>query len=213
MTSCFVKSIALFAEYWDKWVNVTHDSGNFPAPSLLWWWYKTFSKFCQQDCWSYRTFHAAWLTPRITAVCDVHTYDDVSVSKVHLPPSWIFTGISVRASTMTEVQPWIMATVDGVLSIIPFIRTQTGALSVCNIACKPGPRLNRKSVFSRYGIPMLKTRRSRDRLIFNMGISILVRRHLYIETVPCTPHQINVLLTTAITHNGIMEYSILMYDW
>ena len=29
---------------------------------------------------------------------------------------------------------------------------------------------------------MLKIRRSRDRLIFNMGISILVRRHLYIET-------------------------------
>ena len=29
---------------------------------------------------------------------------------------------------------------------------------------------------------MLKIRRSRDRLIFNMGIPILVRRHLYIET-------------------------------
>ena len=27
---------------------------------------------------------------------------------------------------------------------------------------------------------------SRDRIIFNMGISILVRRHLYIETVPCS---------------------------
>ena len=34
------------------------------------------------------------------------------------------------------------------------------------------------------GIPMLKIRRSQDRLIFNMGIPILVRRHLYIETVP-----------------------------
>ena len=32
--------------------------------------------------------------------------------------------------------------------------------------------------------PMLKIRRSRDRLIFNMGIPILVRRHLYIETPP-----------------------------
>ena len=31
---------------------------------------------------------------------------------------------------------------------------------------------------------MLKIRRSRDRLIFNMGIPILVRPHLYIETVP-----------------------------
>ena len=48
----------------------------------------------------------------------------------------------------------------------------------------PGPRLNIKTVFPRYGIHMLKIRRSRDRLIFNMGIPILVRRHLYIETVP-----------------------------
>ena len=44
-----------------------------------------------------------------------------------------------------------------------------------------------KTVFSRYGIPMLKIRRSRDRLIFNMEIPILVRRHLYInkEAPPC----------------------------
>ena len=34
------------------------------------------------------------------------------------------------------------------------------------------------------GIHMLKIRRSWDRLIFIMGIPILVRRHLYIETVP-----------------------------
>ena len=33
---------------------------------------------------------------------------------------------------------------------------------------------------------MLKIRRSRDRLIFNMGIPILVRWHLYIETAPRT---------------------------
>ena len=31
---------------------------------------------------------------------------------------------------------------------------------------------------------MLKIRRSQDRLIFNMGIPILVRQHLYIETAP-----------------------------
>ena len=33
---------------------------------------------------------------------------------------------------------------------------------------------------------MLKIRRSRDRLIFNMGIPILVRRHPYIKTGPDT---------------------------
>ena len=35
----------------------------------------------------------------------------------------------------------------------------------------------------RYGIPKLKIRRSRDPRILNIGIPILVRRHLYIETV------------------------------
>ena len=36
---------------------------------------------------------------------------------------------------------------------------------------------------------MLKIRRLRDRLIFNKGIPILVRRHLYIETAPWLPSQ------------------------
>ena len=35
------------------------------------------------------------------------------------------------------------------------------------------------------GISMLKVRRSRDRLIFDIGIPILVSRHIYIETNPC----------------------------
>ena len=48
----------------------------------------------------------------------------------------------------------------------------------------PGPRLNIKTVFIRFGIHMLKIRRSRDRLILNMGIPILVRLHIYIETPP-----------------------------
>ena len=46
------------------------------------------------------------------------------------------------------------------------------------------PPLNVKTVFPGMGILMLKTRRSRDRLIFNMVIPILVRRHFYIETTP-----------------------------
>ena len=46
-----------------------------------------------------------------------------------------------------------------------------------------GSHLNIKTVFPGMGIPMLKIRRSCDRLIFNMGIPILVR-HLYIETIP-----------------------------
>ena len=48
-----------------------------------------------------------------------------------------------------------------------------------------GPCLNIETVFARYGIPMLKIRRSGDSLIFNMGIPVLVRWHFYIETEPC----------------------------
>ena len=44
---------------------------------------------------------------------------------------------------------------------------------------EPGPRLNIKIVFPRYGISMLKIRRSWDRLIFSMGNPMLIRRHLY----------------------------------
>ena len=47
-----------------------------------------------------------------------------------------------------------------------------------------GPCFNINTVFPGMGIPMVKKRRSRDRLIFIMGIFILVRPHLYIGTGP-----------------------------
>ena len=52
------------------------------------------------------------------------------------------------------------------------------------ISLSPGPRINIETVFPGMGFPMLKIRRSRNRLIFNMGIPMLVRRHLYIGTAP-----------------------------
>ena len=45
-----------------------------------------------------------------------------------------------------------------------------------------GPVSIWRPTFPGMGIPMLKMRRSGDRLIFNMGIHIPVRRNLYIET-------------------------------
>ena len=54
----------------------------------------------------------------------------------------------------------------------------------------PGSRLNTKTVFPPgsfpcMGIPILKIKRSRDRLILNMWIPILlIWQHLYIETAP-----------------------------
>ena len=47
-----------------------------------------------------------------------------------------------------------------------------------------GPRLNIKTVFPRYGIPMFKVGRSRDRLIFNMGIPLLVSRRFMLRQPP-----------------------------
>ena len=47
-----------------------------------------------------------------------------------------------------------------------------------------GPHFNTKTVFPDVGIPMLKIWRSWDRLIFNMGIPILVRWHFYTEKGP-----------------------------
>ena len=55
-------------------------------------------------------------------------------------------------------------------------------------AVAPGPHLNKKTI-----------RRSRDHLIFNIGIPILVRRHLYIETAPWTAHENN-------QYNGFEDY-------
>ena len=52
-----------------------------------------------------------------------------------------------------------------------------------------GARFNIKTVFPRYGIPILKIRRSWDRLIFNIGIPILVRWHLNNEMAPRYPSQ------------------------
>ena len=48
-----------------------------------------------------------------------------------------------------------------------------------------------KTVFPMYGIPMLMIRRSQGRLIFNMGIPILVRRHLYMEMPPLVVSEVD----------------------
>ena len=39
-----------------------------------------------------------------------------------------------------------------------------------------------KNGLSRYGVSIMKIRRSSDRVIFIIGIPLLVRRHLYIES-------------------------------
>ena len=54
-------------------------------------------------------------------------------------------------------------------------------LVVIGGATSVAPNSKYRPSFPGIEIPMLKIRRSRDRLIFNMGIPILVR-HLYIET-------------------------------
>ena len=54
----------------------------------------------------------------------------------------------------------------------------------CKVSKAPGIRLNIKTVFLGMEIAMLKIRLVRDRLMFNKEILTVVRRRLYIETVP-----------------------------
>ena len=77
------------------------------------------------------------------------------------------------------------------------------------IMYRQGPRLNMKTVFPGMGILMLKIRRSWDRLIFNMGIPILVRGYLYIETGPRVANHVTVLVSTFVllAHCGIFMYT------
>ena len=63
-----------------------------------------------------------------------------------------------------------------------------------NWLCKePGPCLNIKTIFPRYGDSHVKDKTvgdgRGDRLIFNMGIPILIRWHLYIEMPPWTKNE------------------------
>ena len=51
-----------------------------------------------------------------------------------------------------------------------------------SLASAPGPHLNINTVFPGMGIPMLKLL---DHIIFNMGIPMLVRYHLYIDKAHC----------------------------
>ena len=69
------------------------------------------------------------------------------------------------------------------------------------------------------GITMLKIRRSRDRLIFNMGIPILARQHLYIPTAPWSSLVLSVLcITTTMKLNCAInlwyfQISIFVLTW
>ena len=53
------------------------------------------------------------------------------------------------------------------------------------------------------GSPMLKIRQSWDRLIFNMGIPILVRRHFYIDETPPEYHVLYCVTAGPPTHWGV----------
>ena len=70
----------------------------------------------------------------------------------------------------------------GRIFCVEFQRVPPGPCILVSNSLWPGPLLNIKTVYSGIGSLMLKIRRSWDRLSFNMGIRILVRRHLYIET-------------------------------
>ena len=78
-----------------------------------------------------------------------------------------------------------------------------------SVNSRPGPRFNTKLAFPRYGIPMLKIKRSPNCLTFNMGIPILVRRHLYIETAP----RWRAVMWVTPDQGGVLFYSQLVWRY
>ena len=72
----------------------------------------------------------------------------------------------------------------GVLSHVPWGQPFRNKCLLWLKSWRRGPGLNMNSVFSCMVIPFKKIKCSRDRLIFKMGIPLLVRQRLYIETVP-----------------------------
>ena len=76
-------------------------------------------------------------------------------------------------------------------------KSQCGDKTVVRLS---GPCLNIKTIFPGMGIPMLKIRQSWDRLIFNMGIPILVRWHLYLTRPPDLHNGISYLDSEALWH-------------
>ena len=77
-----------------------------------------------------------------------------------------------------------------------------GRLLPHHTAWTPSPYKDRLSQV--WGIPMLYKRLSRDRLVFNMEIPILVRRHLYIATAPWFPIK---------TSSGCLNIEISSYQY
>ena len=67
------------------------------------------------------------------------------------------------------------------------IRTGGGVVGSDTGACNLGPVSIWRLSFPGMVTPMLNIRRSRDCLIFNMRITVLVRRHIYVETPPPPP--------------------------
>ena len=117
----------------------------------------------------------------------VHIHDHTRVQYPHLP---VHIHDHTRGTVPTLAAISLRDTLlDGVvtfsLAADTFHRLDTPAVTSGNrhqtLKMKSRPCLNIRTVFPGMGIPILKIRRSCDRLIFNMGIPILVRRRFYIE--------------------------------
>ena len=70
------------------------------------------------------------------------------------------------------------------LFVLMFLLILVVVLVVVTSMKSPRAPSQYKDRLSSYGIHMLEIRRSRNPLIFNMGIPILVRQRLYIEMAP-----------------------------
>ena len=76
----------------------------------------------------------------------------------------------------------------------------------------PGGRLSIKTVFPWLGSPIIKIRRSHDRLIFMIGIHTW-KDHLYIKTGPSTLHENAINFMQPLRHNMEKDPHLQMHSW
>ena len=109
----------------------------------------------------------------------INVWDTVSA---FIHPLWCFCPRTFCSNNWLNMLSWISFISD--LYTKPVGRFQAYQLLIQNTAWALRTPSQYKDHLSHVWVPMLPIRRSRDRLIFNMGNPTLVRRRLFIETVP-----------------------------
>ena len=129
---------------------------------------------------------------------------------------WTIDDWSFLPSRLCYLCNWVTPASCGLLSntTMPYVfiiygrpRTDWHTLCFHWFILFPGGHFIIKTVIEGLWIPIMKIRRSHDRLIFIMGIPILLRQHLYIEA-PCCLVKAMVDLWTPLTPRAAFIFRI-----